>query len=106
MALWRIALAMGLLCRILGPLMVLFPLLGDLFSLEGGVWGPFWTHQGPLWSSFKAFWHLFGSFSDSRMMFVSHSIHISIFLFYFSFYVAVCEETWSAELPGGSILML
>ena len=62
LALWRIALAMGLLCRILGPLMVLFPLLGDLFSLEGGVWDPFWTHQGPLWSSFKAFWHLFGSF--------------------------------------------
>ena len=28
------------------------------------------------------------------------------FLFHFSFYVAVCEETWSAELPGGSIFML
>ena len=58
---------------------------------------------------------LFGSFLAScsitfsiclAMTFVLHGMCLSFSALYFLFYTSVCEETWSAELPGGSIFML
>ena len=90
---------------------------GDLFWISlvaslvlEALWGPLWMHLGPFWSSCKAFRHPIGSYFlnfKHNFDFTYRCIFKFMFLFIIAlFYVAVCEETWSAELPGGSIFML
>ena len=71
-------------------------------------------HLTLLWSLLEAFWRYFWViFAESSRIFVLHTgcvlkIIESIFLSVFSvflFYVAVCDVTWSAELPEGSSFM-
>ena len=73
-------------------------------------WGPLWMRLGAFWSSFQVFRHPMASY----FLNFNHIFHLTYgrtfkftFLYIiFPFYVAVCEETWSAELPEGSIFML
>ena len=79
------------------------------FVLEA-LWGPLWAHLCPFWSAFSAFRHPMGSYFlkfKNHFDFTYRCIFKFMFVFIiFLFYVAVCEETWSAKVPGGSILML
>ena len=71
--------------------------------------GPLRMRLGPFWSSIQVFRHLMASY----LLNFNHIFDLTyrpIFKFrflyiIFPFYVAVCEETWSAELPEGSIFM-
>ena len=76
----------------------------------GALWGPLWMRLGPFWSSFQVFRNPMASYFLNfnhifdftyRRIFKFRLLYI-IFLFC----VAVCEETWSAKLPKGSIFML
>ena len=73
-------------------------------------WGPLWMHLGSFLASFQVFRHPTASYFlnfNHIFDFTYRGILKSRLLYIiFLFYVAVCEETWSAELPEGSIFMI
>ena len=76
----------------------------------GSFLGSFLHASGPVSVFFQSFWTSHGNISLS----FKHDFYFTENLFFkfafqfntFLFYVAVCDVTWSAELPEGSIFML
>ncbi len=73
-------------------------------------WAPFCMLLGLFPSSVKAFGHPMETFllvsSMTFILQINICLKFVFLLITFLFYVAVCDVTWSAELPEGSIFML
>ena len=97
------------------PLGSLGSFLGSSLDLSGwtsglgSFLGVFLDASGPVSVFFQSFWTSHGNISLS----FKHDFYLTEIFFKFAFlfimflfYVAVCDVTWSAKLPEGSIFML